>query len=140
MKWIHSQMERVFTDSSAGMVHRGIRHLIAGGIGTLIYMMFTFLFVELIDVYPVYAVIYAFMISVVYSYVVNKVWVYNSESAFNQIFPRFITVILLSLALNAGIMYLVIELFKGSYIIGLLLTVFVVPPTNFLLNYYWAFK
>jgi len=140
VKWMHIQIQRIFVGRSAGIVHRGIRHLIAGGIGTLIYLVLTFLFVELFNIHPVFAVIYSFIISVVYSYVVNKSWVYDSKMKHYYIIPRFISVILISLLLNTGIMYIAVEIFQSWYVYGLAITVFVVPPTNFLLNYYWAFK
>jgi len=140
VKWIHIQVQKIFIGRSAGIIHRVIRHLIAGGIGTLIYLAMTFLFVELFDVHPVLAVIYAFILSVIYSYIINSSWVYSPRMTFYYIVPRFITVTLLSLGLNTGIMILTVEIFEAWYVYGLIITVFVVPPTNFLLNYYWAFK
>lgn len=133
-------IRRLLFDSSTDMAYRWFRHLIAGGTGTLFYILFTTLFVEYFSFHPVFAVFCSFILLIGIMYLINRVWVYNTSMSHSYAIPRFLTVVLISLGLNSSIMYLAVETFHLWYIYGLIMTVVIVPPTNFLLNYYWAFK
>ena len=122
------------------MISRYVRHLFAGGIGTLAYMIWVALFVELFKFHPVISVIFSFTLLEVYTYIINRVWVYNATIRHISAIPRFIIVTIIALLLNIGIMYFVVELMEWNYIWGLFIGACIIPPTNFLLNYYWAFK
>lgn len=133
-------IQGVIYDPSAGMIKRLFRHLLAGSVGTLLYIASTALFVEYLYFHPVVAVICSFSILMVLTYIINRTWVYSPSRGHEHSIPRFLTVVCISLGLNSGIMFLVFEVFDLWYFYGLIITVFIVPPTNFLLNYYWAFK
>jgi len=132
--------DKFFFDHSVGITSRWFRHLVAGGIGTLGYMFLVAFFVEILSIYPVYATVIAFSISVLYSYIINRKWVHNATSDHGYTLPRYVVVTVNALILNAGIMYLVVEIFDWWYVMGVVCATAVVPPTNFLLNYFWAFK
>lgn len=133
-------IQRILTDDSAGMLDRWIRHLLAGGIGTILYFSFTTLIVEFLHFHPVLAVLCSTLMVIIYTYAINRLWVYNSTHNHSYAIPRYFVVVLLALGLNSGIMYVVVELIEVWYVYGLFISVLIVPPTNFLLNYYWAFK
>jgi len=120
--------------------HRLVRHLIAGGLGTIGYIAMVVLLVEVIGARPVVGVVIAFPCLEVYTYIVNRSWVYNATNAHIVAVPRFIAVIVITFALNTGIMYLANDIFGLWYGFGLLLTVLILPATNFTLNYYWTFS
>ncbi len=120
--------------------HRLVRHLIAGGVGTVGYIAIVVFLVEVIDIRPVLGVVIAFLTLEIYTYIVNRSWVYNATNAHIEAAPRFVTVIVTTFALNAGIMYLANDIFKWWYGIGLLLTVLILPATNFSLNFFWTFR
>lgn len=120
--------------------HRLVRHLLAGGIGTLLYMSGVFLLVELGGLRPVYGVVVSFLFFELYIYIANRTWVYQTSENHAHSVPRFIALTVLTLVLNAGLMYLFVDVFGQPYLWGLAATVLVIPPTNFVLNYYWAFR
>ena len=125
---------------SPEMFHRLIRHLVAGGAGTLLYMLLVALCVEVAGLHPVASVVIAFIIMEIYTYLINRAWVYAPKEGHAYAIPRFLTVTVVALSLNTGIMYLIVESLELWYVWGLVATALVVPPTNFLLNYFWAFK
>lgn len=134
-------MQLVSTNRPAPeILKRGIRHLLAGGAGTLLYMVLVAAFVELVRLQPVTSVVLAFVVFEVYTYAVNRAWVYVPKQGHDYAVPRFLIVTAVSLGLNTGIMYVIVELLGMWYFWGLVATALVVPPTNFLLNYFWAFK
>ena len=137
---LKTYIHKILFDGSAGMMERWIRHLLAGGIGTLLYFMLTSIMVEFFQIHPVIAVLSSSWIVIIYTYFLNRVWVYSSTRHHFNTIPKFIVVVLVAVGLNSGIMYVVVEVINLWYIYGLLVSMFVVPPTNFLLNYYWAFK
>jgi putative flippase GtrA len=134
------QILRKFTSKNVGMLNRLIRHLLSGGIGTVLYAGSVAFFVEVLNVHPVYGAFFAFIILEVYTYIVYRIWVYNPSNRHIQAIPRFIIVIFVALFLNMGIMYLVVEVLNWWYGFGILCSVIIVPITNFLLNYYWVFN
>ena len=122
------------------MLNRLMRHLAAGGAGTVLYILLVALFVEVAGLHPVASVVVAFFIIVIYTYLINRAWVYAPKEGHAYAIPRFLTVTAVGLFLNTGIMYLIVESLELWYVWGLVATTLVVPPTNFLLNYFWAFK
>jgi len=129
-----------FRKSDVGMLSRAFRHAIAGGIGTIVYMANVAILVELVGVNAVVSSAFAFVTLEVYTYAINRLWVYESQRQHGYAIPRFLIVTCAGLFLNTGIMYMVVELFGLWYVWGLVATTLIVPPTNFLLNFYWAFK
>jgi len=129
-----------FEKTSVGMRGRYCRHLIAGGFGTLLYMAGVTFFVEVVNVHPVVGATFSLVYLELYTYVIDRGWVYRSTLNHRTSIPRFLVVSIVALLLNAGVMYIAVEIMKWSYIWGLVATVLIVPPTNFLLNFYWAFK
>lgn len=125
---------------SPGMLNRWLRHLAAGGAGTLLYLLLVALFVELVELHPVTSVVIAFVLMELYTYLINRAWVYAPKEGHAYAIPRFLTVTVVALSLNTGIMYLLVESLALWYVWGLVATTLVVPPTNFFLNYFWAFR
>lgn len=133
-------VNKIFFDTSAGITNRWIRHLIAGGIGTLIYTGLIAFLVEIFLLHPVSATIISFGLLEVYLYIINRKWVHNTKTNHSYTLPRYGIVTIIALLLNAGIMFLVVEVFEWWYVLGIVCATAIVPPTNFLLNYFWAFK
>jgi putative flippase GtrA len=136
----HNYLKRILVDSTAGMMSRYLRHLIAGGIGTLLYITLVAICVEIVSIHPVNATIIATVLNACYTYTIQRKWVYNSNTSHLRSIPKFIIVAVIAILLNAIIMYLVVETFNWWYGFGIIFAAAVVPPTNFLLNYYWTYK
>ena len=119
---------------------RAIRHLIVGGIGTLAYLACVAFLVEYMSVDPVLSVIFCFGFLQYVIYSANRKWVYESTLGHLYALPRFGIVILVSWILNAGVMYVVVDLYGWWYVWGLIMATAIVPVTNFVLNTLWAFR
>jgi putative flippase GtrA len=130
----------LFDNSNIGGFSRLIRHLIAGGTGTLFYMVFVAVLVELAGMHPVTSVIICSLLLDVFIYVISRTWVYNSTMSHAYALPRFVFILIVALALNSGIMYLTVNIFELWYVWGLVFATFIVPATNYILSYYWAFR
>ena len=140
MEFITEKVYQLFVSNKTGIFYRGVRHLIAGGIGTLVYIGIIALLVEIFNFHPVHATILSFTVLMLFIYGLNRAWVYNSTGGHSLTLPRYLTVVCISLLLNTGIMFFVVEILNGWYGLGILFAAAIVPITNFLLNYYWAFK
>jgi putative flippase GtrA len=96
--------------------------------------------VEFLGLHPVPSVIFSFALLVVFSYTVNRLWVYAPVMGHGYAIPRFLIGVAIGFFLNAGIMYGMVEVLEVWYLWGLVGAAFVVPPVNFLVNYLWAFR
>ena len=95
--------------------------------------------VELLSVTPVIATSLAFCAALAVSYGFNYYWTFKSLGAHRVMLPRYITVALLGLALNAGITFVVVNMGGYWYGYALLAVITIVPVMSFLLSKHWAF-
>ena len=130
----------IFRAKIKELINRFARHLLVGGMGTIIYMVALTGLVEIFHQKPVPSSVIAFMFGIIYTYVLNRVWVYNASKGHDYSVPRFFIVEMFALVLNTAIMYISVDVFGLWYIWGQVGAACIMPPTNFLLNYFWAFK
>lgn len=130
----------LFGKTSIGIITRYIRHLIAGGIGTLFYVGFLTYFVEIFSLHPVISATVAFLLLEIYIYIAYRIWVYSPSRGHTYSIPRYIIVTSIALLLNSSLMYLTVEILQLWYLWGLVFAALIVPLTNFLISYYWAFR
>jgi putative flippase GtrA len=119
---------------------RVVRYGVAGLVATAIYFGAVVLLVEGVGVAPVPAAVLATMIVIVSSYTINRVFVFDTNRAHRSAFARFVVASLLGIALNAGLMHFATRVLAWPYIAGAVLATAVVPPLNFVVNYFWAFR
>lgn len=119
---------------------RFMRYIIVGGVGTILYMGIVISLVEYLKINPTLGVMCSMVILLVYTYTMNRSWVYDAVTAHKKSIPRFILAGAVGLLLNSSIMYIAVDVIGCWYIWGLFSTVIIVPPTNFIINYYWTFK
>jgi putative flippase GtrA len=119
---------------------RIVRHLIVGGSGTAGYFILVALLVEKMAISPVPSVVISYSVLALYTYLVNRRWVYDTTSEHLPTILRFLVLLMLGYVLNTGIMYFVTESLDQSYLWGLFASVAVVPATNFAVSYLWVFK
>ena len=119
---------------------RFVRHLLVGGTSTAFYMIGLVLLVEFVGIHAVFSAMISFLCSTVFTYTLNHLWVYRSQLGHSRSVPRFLVVIAVAFTLNTLIMFLTVNILDWWYIWGLVFATAIVPPTNFLLNYYWAFE
>ena len=119
---------------------RIIRDGMAGIVATAIYFACVWLLVDVFGFGPVAAAVIATMIVIVTSYVINRAFVFETNRAHGSAFTRFVLASLLGIAANTGLMYLATTVLSWPYLVGAALTVLVVPPMNFVVNQFWAFR
>lgn len=119
---------------------RVFRYGVAGLFATALYFGAVAGLVEVAGAGPVPAAGAATMLVVVTSYVVNRVWVFDTDRSHASAFSRFLAASALSVVLNTGLMYLSVHVLGWWYVAGLVLATVVVPPTNFVINYLWCFR
>jgi putative flippase GtrA len=133
-RWNSSSIEEI------SLKQRIVRHLIVGGSGTAGYFISVALLVEKMAVSPVLSVIISYSVLALYTYLVNRRWVYDASSEHLPTILRFIALLMLGYVLNTGIMYFVTESLAQSYLWGLVAAGAIVPATNFAISYLWVFK
>lgn len=89
---------------------------------------------------PFWANVAAFTGAVFVSYFGNHGWTFRLSGGHATHFSRFLPVALTGLALNQGIVYLVVRILGLDYRIALGLVVSVVPTITFTLSRQWAFR
>ncbi len=119
---------------------RIIRYGIAGVAAALLYNFVAAALVELGAMPPVTAAAAATCVAIVFSYAVNRRWIFETNRTHASAFARFVIASGLSMALNTGLMHVVVNALSRPYWMGLILATLVVPPINFVVNQYWAFR
>lgn len=89
---------------------------------------------------PFWANVVAFTAAVFVTYFGNHGWTFRLAGGHVRHFPRFLPVALGGLAMNQGIVYLIVRVLAWDYRIALALVVTVVPAITFVLNRQWAFR
>lgn len=119
---------------------RVLRYGIAGGVATVLYAGVATLLVETALASPVVASALATGVTILFSYVVNRTWIFETDRSHASAFRRFLAASGLSMALNTGLMHVTVGVIGWHYWTGLVLATLIVPPTNFVVNQNWAFR
>ena len=124
---------------SPQLTARILRYGVVGITSTVVYFVLVAVLVEVFDQDPVLSAVVATSVIITMAYLLNHRWVFASARSHTSAFPSFLMATLISMTLNTGIMYLTVHIQGWWYGIGLVLATMIVPPTNFLLNYFWCF-
>ena len=117
-----------------------IRYGIVGAIGTFVHLALLFIFVEIFSFHAVVSSSIAFIAVVIISYCLNYTWTFKAKSNHATALTRYIMVCSIGFGLNAGIMFVVVDIFQLWYLFGQIISIIVIPISNFILNSRWAFK
>ena len=127
-------------ENDDSMTRRAFRYGIAGVAATVLYLAVVAALVELGWLGPVVAAAIATAVVIIFSYTVNRAWIFPTDRSHTSAFTRFVMASVLSMALNTGLMHLAVHILGWRYWMGLGLATVVVPPTNFLVNQFWSFR
>ena len=122
------------------MSRRAVRYGVAGVVATALYLVVSWALIEASVLTPVSAAAVATGVVIISSYLVNRAWVFPTDRSHASAFTRFVLASALSMVLNTGLMHLAVHVFAWHYWIGLGLATVVVPPANFMINQFWAFR
>jgi putative flippase GtrA len=125
---------------AAYMLQKFVRYGIVGIVGTVMYIGLLALLVNGFGLEPVVTSVFIFVFVLWVSYILNYFWTFRASRGHAEVFPRFIIVSVFGLLINTGIMYITIDILRWWYLWGVLISIFFVPCSNFLLNTYWTFS
>jgi len=109
-------------------------------IGIIIYFLLLAVLVEQFNMRPLYATMLTFIVVFLYNYVVGYFWIFYSRKKHHFIFLKFLITAVLAFHLNAGIIYLCVDVLGIWYIWAQAIATLIVPPFNFVMDNYWSFS
>ncbi len=115
---------------------------IVGGLGALLNISILFILTEIFKVFYLISEIIAFIFSALQNYLLNKIWTFKEElksSIFQKGFKYFI-ISLISLIVNLGTLYILVEFFDFWYLFAEMGAILLSFMINFLGNKIWTFK
>ncbi|MBD8500987.1 GtrA family protein [Paenibacillus arenosi] len=127
---------RVNKNAISGFLKYGL----VGVIGTIVHSGMLALMVEVFEMHPIGGTIIGFVFSLVISYVLNSIWTFKQANSSTTIFVKYALVCSCGLLLNIFIMYITVDIFNLSYIIGQGVAIILVPIFNYMINRYWVFN
>lgn len=119
-----------------------IKFAIVGAIGTFLNLAILFLFTDIFNVYYLISEIFAFYISVLNNYFLNKVWTFK-EKLRNKVvkkYAKYFLINVIALLVNLSILYILVEFFYIWYIIAECFAIISAFLINFLGNILWIFR
>lgn len=124
----HTLSGRVVRYGAAGIAATGVYALVVAGL------------VEAGLAGPVAAAVAGTGATIIFSYAVNRAWIFRTDRPHASAFVRFVVASGIGLGLNTGLMHLATQTLGWRYWAGLAMATLIVPPTNFLVNQHWAFR
>lgn len=115
------------------------RYGVVGVIGTASHFGVLVALVEWAGLDYLLATTLGFIAALAVSYGLNVKWTFRVSVSHRVAFVRYLLVSLFGLFLNNSVMFVSVELLKLHYVVGQVLVVFIIPPTNYFLNRYWSF-
>lgn len=117
-----------------------LRYAIVGLIGTGLHTSILVLLVENFSLNPLFSTSTGFIASFIVSYCLNYKWTFRSQLGHFGVLIRYFAVSISGLVLNLLIMFTIVNILKSWYIIGQIISIIVIPISNYLLNSRWSFK
>ena len=117
-----------------------IRFGVVGTTSAAVNLFLVILLVELLNLHPLIANIFAFAIAFNVSYIGHYYWSFAAEHTRHKAsIPRFLLVAITSFALNEGLFFVFLSIFHLYYILALFIVLLIVPLFTFTLSKFWAF-
>lgn len=125
---------------SPTFIAKYLRYNAVGIVGTGLYLLVLLGLVNGLHIQPVIGSVVAFIINVIFNFVLSYFWVFKALDRPARAFFRFGVVSCLGFLLNTGIMYWVVHVLQWHYYFGVIFAAIVLPLTNFLLHHFWTFR
>jgi dolichyl-phosphate beta-glucosyltransferase len=117
------------------------RYIITGGLTTFIDLLFLYLFKEFAGFSVLFSSGLAFLLAVIFSFIVNSSWTFEVKKTFNpDQFLRFFFVSVIGLGLTLLFMNILTQQFLIYYLYAKIITSILVLAWNFLANSLWTFS
>jgi len=117
------------------------RYLISGGTAAATNVGILFLLVQFAGIHYLSASIMAYLLAIVVSFTLQKFWTFQDRPTHDirAQFLRYVTVILANLALNTGLMYILVTHFHVWYILAQIMAIAVIAVTGYFGYKYFVF-
>lgn len=116
-----------------------VRFLLVGGVATALQYAILIILVQAGMASVITASTTGFVISAIANYAMNRRFTFRTDAAHTQAFPRFLTVALIGLAINAALIWLLNSELGAHYLVAQLMATIVTLAWNFSLNRLWTF-
>jgi putative flippase GtrA len=115
---------------------------VVGGINTLINMGVLFIFTEYFKIYYLISAIFAFMVAVTNSFILNKIWTFKEDikERVAKKYSKFFIISIIALLVNLFFLFLLTDVFKLYYLISQIIAICLSLWINFFGNKLWTFK
>jgi len=115
-----------------------IKFLLVGVINTAVFYLSFILFLRL-EINYLVASSMGYSIAVIISYLLNKIWAFESKEATTLLlFVQFVVVNLISLAANLTVLYILVDIIQLNVYISQLFAISISTVVNFI-GYKWVF-
>ena len=119
-----------------------IKFSIVGVANTIVNLVVLYILTEFFGIYYIFSAVFAFLIAVTNSFLINKVWTFNEKLGhkISSRYPKFIFVSVIALIINLIVLYVLVEFFGIWYILAQIFGI----STNLLINFFgnkiWTFQ
>jgi putative flippase GtrA len=125
-----------------GGIYQFFKFAIVGVVNTLINLAVFFILTDVFGVYYMFSAIFAFMVAVTNSFIMNSLWTFNYKISYNPAkkYSKFFIVSVLALIVTLVLLYFFTESLKIHYLISQVFAIFFSLGINFLGNKFWTFR
>lgn len=119
-----------------------LRFLITGGIAFTVNISVLYFVTSILHIYYLISVVFAFVASFSVSFLMQKFWTFkdHSREEWHVQFSLYLTLQLVNLALNAALMYMLVEYLHLWYILAQILISLGLAIISFIINRGYIFK
>ena len=121
------------------MKNQFLRFALVGTAATVTTYVVLIAGVEGLHVNAVTASVVGYTLGIVVNYILNYRYTFGSEQHHHVVIPKFLTVMVIGMFINASVMYAGINWFGFHYMLAQLAAVVVVLMLSFTANRLWAF-
>jgi putative flippase GtrA len=119
---------------------RLVRYGISGGASAATQFSVLLVLAEGLHVWPVAASTAGFVASIAVSYLLQRRWVFRSDTSHGVAGARFLAVTAVAFGLNTGIVWVGTEALHVAYPVVQVVALSVIPVVNYALNSRWTFR
>ena len=127
-------------------LRKGIKEIfkfgIIGFLGTIINLVFLYLFTDVAGIYYLFSAIFSFLIAMSSNFLLNKVWTFREDLRTKVVkkYFQFGIVSILALVFNLIFLFLFTDILGIYYLISQVLAIVLSFGVNFLGNKLWTFR
>ncbi len=119
-----------------------IKFIIAGSLATVVNLFFLFIFFQILGLKIIYAASFSWLLAFIISFNLQKFWTFRDASVKKipkQLF-YYIIILIISLALNARWMHLLVESLEIYYLLAQIIVTMVLSFLNYFVYKFIIFK